>query len=974
MTPTQPPWPQVKALFEQALDLPSAERAAFVLSVDCDAATRQELQSLLLHHEASGRGDALGAPGFLHESVQQMLARSSPNGGAASGADHAGNNVVHIAGRVGQRLGAWEIVRAIGSGGMGEVFEARRADGQYQGRAAIKLLKRGMDSAAVLHRFAQERQALARLSHRHIARLLDAGASEEGLPYFVMDYVQGLPIDQAGAGLALEARLGLFLQLADAVAHAHRNLLVHRDLKPANVLVDGQGQVKLLDFGIAKAIDPLESAGGSESHSTVASQRPYTPHYASPEQVRGEPVSTATDIYSLGVLLYQMLTGTRPTGRAATTPAEAVRSVLEEEPTRPSRLSPTEAVDPRWLQTRKKLEGDLDNILLKALQKPIERRYASVDAMAADVQAFLQGRPVSARSPKVAYVLGKFVRRNRWAVLAGALGGLGLAAGLAAALLQGRPASALGVIGLAAGLLLALVKGRQAEVARSAAVRHVAELRQFSRELVVEYGDAITYVPGGMQRKAAMLRTTLSTLHRLLRDGEADPHLQAEIAALHARLADLQCAGNFNAHEEQDEADRNAQQAVVLFTQAERGVSSLPSRPQSGMQPGAKTLDAATFRWWGRALCVQAKQAQARGDPARALRLLRQSESLLLRALQRFPGHDDLVSEQGAVLQLMAEAHYGWNKVHLGQSDDALAVLQQASTVYQQAVQRRQPPRMEDVFQVGTMAGTRALILARQERWAEALTAAQQALLWRQKAALLEPHNRVVAGAVAAERNLLGGLCINSGRAAQALAHTRVAWVELQALLTEDATQQTWLSQRRFLALNHGRALLAVGQPAEALSVLQVSADWLTALRDAAKASPMHLRRLAQTRLAQAQGLHALGRLAEALALARTAAAELQALVQAQPGDRDHALALGECACALALWCEGRADNRNPGPAVDALSHAEADTDTDTDTEADAAKAWRACALSAYQAAERLQVLTADHARRAHDLGVAAVT
>ena len=235
---------------------------------------------------------------------------------------------------------------------MGKVFEARRADGQYDGRAAVKLLKRGMDSAAVLQRFALERQTLARLSHPHIARLLDAGASDDGLPYFVLEYVHGPPIDQAVRGLALERRLHLFLQLTDAVSHAHRNLLVHRDLKPGNVLVDSDGNVKLLDFGIAKALDPLEGhPGEGSSDTTVAGQCPYTPHYASPEQVRGEPVSTATDIYSLGVLLYQMLTGTRPTGRHATTPAETARSVLEDPPTRPSRLSASQAVDPQWLST-----------------------------------------------------------------------------------------------------------------------------------------------------------------------------------------------------------------------------------------------------------------------------------------------------------------------------------------------------------------------------------------------------------------------------------------------------------------------------------------------------------------------------------------------------------------------------------------------------------------------------------------------
>ena len=230
-TPDAARWAQIKALFEATVDLPAAERGPVIAAAGLDAAALAELRSLLAHH-AAATGDA----DFMAQNAAQALAKAPAQAAAA-----------------GERLGAWAIVRPIGSGGMGEVFEARRADGQYEGRAAVKLLKRGMDSAAVLQRFAQERQALARLSHPHIARLLDAGASDQGLPYFVLEYVDGQPIDTVVRGLTLPARLQLFVQLADAVAHAHRCLLVHRDLKPGNVLADSEGQVKLLDFGIAKA-------------------------------------------------------------------------------------------------------------------------------------------------------------------------------------------------------------------------------------------------------------------------------------------------------------------------------------------------------------------------------------------------------------------------------------------------------------------------------------------------------------------------------------------------------------------------------------------------------------------------------------------------------------------------------------------------------------------------------------------------
>lgn len=551
MALTPEDWRRVKALFEAVAEWPAAQRAERLAAEALPPALQAELQSLLSHHDAA----ITGGQAFLAEGAAQRLAETDAGAGEAT----------RPAVAPGQRLGAWEVLRRIGAGGMGEVFEARRADGSYEGRAAVKLLKRGMDSAAVLQRFAQERQALARLSHPHIARLLDAGASPEGLPYFVLEYVDGRPLDRAVQGQPLVQRLRLFLQLADAVSHAHRNLLVHRDLKPGNVLVDAEGQVKLLDFGIAKALDPLDHPlKPGDGATTVAGQRPYTPHYASPEQVRGEPVSTATDIYSLGVLLYQVLTGTRPTGRKATTPAEAARSVLEDEPTRPSRLSPSEAVDPQWLATRRRLEGDLDNILLKALEKAPERRYASVDAFAADVRAMLEGRPVSARSASPAYVLGKFVRRHRWAVLAGGLGTVGSASGLAAALLQGREAAALGVVGLAGGLGLALFQARQAALARDEARRQLVGVKNIATELVFRYGDAIQQMPGGAQTQEAMLRQTVDSLELTLAQTPDDVDLNVLMASALGRLAQIQGNPTFAGPERAAEAALTVQRARRL--------------------------------------------------------------------------------------------------------------------------------------------------------------------------------------------------------------------------------------------------------------------------------------------------------------------------------------------------------------------------------------------------------------------------
>lgn len=609
-------WARLKAQFDAALDAPPGQREALIAGAGLAAEDEAELRSLLAHHDEATR-------------EQGFLARPPPPPAAP---------------RLGQRLGNWTLVRAIGSGGMGEVFEARRADGQYEGRAAVKLLKRGMDSAAVLERFALERQALARLSHPQIARLLDAGASAEGLPYFVMEYVDGRPIDQAAQGLALEARLGLFLQLADAVAYAHRNLLVHRDLKPGNVLVDETGQVKLLDFGIAKALDPLE---GQLGDTTVGGQRPYTPNYASPEQVRGEPVSTATDIYSLGVLLYQLLTGTRPTGRRATTVAEAARSVLEEEPTRPSRLSPSEAVDPQWLRTRKRLEGDLDNILLKALEKQPALRYASVDALRADVQAHLSGHPVSARAASLGYVTAKWLGRHRAAAAAAALGGLGLVTGLLAALLNDRIALGLGAAGMAVGLTLALLQARRAQLARDdaaqardAATRHLGELRQLANSMVFDVSDALEL--GLTEGRRQLVRLAEQSLERQAAFMQMSDAERITLGVALARLARLE------GHENTNNVG-NLQGSLSLYGRSLQVLEALATRQQRHAA------------WHGAmAIALEGRFAGLRAmrDVDAAMQALERAASHAARAAEITPEDLKLRCHHGQLLYHLAEHAY----------------------------------------------------------------------------------------------------------------------------------------------------------------------------------------------------------------------------------------------------------------------------------------------------------------------------
>jgi serine/threonine-protein kinase len=414
-------WHEVDRLFAEVLDRPPAERTAF-LDEACagDTALRQEVERLLA-------ADAEGSR-FLAGPPDELL------GLALEDREEGGS------------LGPYRLLRKIGSGGMGTVYLARREDEHYERDVAIKVLRSGLASTEVYHRFLAERQILARLEHPNIARLYDGGSTEEGRPYLVMELISGVPVDAYcdQHRLTLDQRLALFQKICSAVAYAHQNLLVHRDLKPANILVTAEGEPKLLDFGIAKRLAP-ETDG---PHETQTRMRMLTPSYASPEQVKGEAITTASDVYSLGVILYELLTGRRPHRIASEAPYEIERAVCEEEPERPSaalfRPEPPDAEEiARARRTRprplaRRLRGDLDNIVLMALRKEPHRRYGAVSQLARDLERHLQNRPVLAQPDTLRYRTRKLLRRHRTAAVAAAVI-VALAAGFVASLIaQGR--------------------------------------------------------------------------------------------------------------------------------------------------------------------------------------------------------------------------------------------------------------------------------------------------------------------------------------------------------------------------------------------------------------------------------------------------------------------------------------------------------------------------------------------------------
>ncbi len=484
-------WQRIEALFEQTLEAPAAERPQFLRAID-DAELRREVESLLHAHEQAGT--------FLEEPDHFFTSQSFEADTLSPG----------------QIIDRYRVIREIGRGGMGAVFLAERADDEYRKQVALKLIKRGMDTESVLRHFRNERQILAGFDHPNIARLLDGGTTEGGLPYFVMEYVEGLPIDEYCNTQALSVieRLKLFREVCAAVSYAHRHLVIHRDIKRSNIVVTVEGAPKLLDFGIAKILQH-----DNEPLATITGMRMMTPEYASPEQIRGQPVTTASDVYSLGLVLYELLCGCSPYQFPSQSPPEMARVITEVEPKKPSTAAKgRESAGSRFtIHHLRSLRGDLDNIVLMALRKEPERRYQSVEQFSEDIQRHLEERPVLARKDTIGYRTAKFARRNKTA--------------LAAAII----------------VLLILIGGiiatsRQAHIAMSEkarAERRFNEVRKLAKSVLFDYHDAIKALPGATKVRELLVKDALNYLDSLAGEAQGDAELQRELAAAYARVGDV---------------------------------------------------------------------------------------------------------------------------------------------------------------------------------------------------------------------------------------------------------------------------------------------------------------------------------------------------------------------------------------------------------------------------------------------------
>ncbi len=500
-------WKKIKEVFNATIDLPENERA--ILFEKCDENTLNKVRKLINANENAQNfieASAIVEVGLFKENEPDFY--------------------------IGKQIDDYKILKEIGHGGMGTVYLAAKPDESFDKKVAVKLIKRGMDTTEVLKRFVMERKILASLENPYIANLIDGGSTTDGLPYLVMEYIEGEPITKFcdSHRFSITERLELFRKVCSAISYAHQNLVIHRDIKPANILVTKDGTPKLLDFGIAKLLNPDWSLETGESTATMF--RLMTPKYASPEQIRGLVITTASDVYSLGVVLYELLSGERPYKIESLMPQEVANVILTKEPLKPSDAGtvekysettnsndkPKNSASPRLPFSASQLKGDLDNIILKALRKEPERRYSSVQEFSEDIRRYLANLPITARADTFIYRTDKFIRRHRFGVAAGLLIFLSLLSGITATGWQAH----------------------QANIEREKAERRFNESRKLSKFLMTDVFESLGTNSGTGQIQKDLAENTLIYLDNLAKEESEDIVLLGELADAYIKLGGVQ--------------------------------------------------------------------------------------------------------------------------------------------------------------------------------------------------------------------------------------------------------------------------------------------------------------------------------------------------------------------------------------------------------------------------------------------------
>jgi tetratricopeptide (TPR) repeat protein len=727
---------KLRVLFEEATELAPEARAQFVdTACNGDSGLKHELEALLAADEAAHEEE------FLRHSAIRNEAFADYATGSALGAT----------------IGNYRLVELIGRGGMGAVYRAVRIDAEFEMSAAVKLIDGAFTSPELIAHFRAERQILANLEHPNIARLLDGGARADGLPYLIMEYVEGIsPYDFArNHNLSTAERLALFRQICSAVHYAHQHMVIHRDLKPANILVTADGIPKLLDFGIAKVLTPEPSRWRDAL--TEPGTLKLTLRYASPEQVRGEPVTTASDVYSLGVILYELLTGHSPYGDADLPTHEIMRIVCEEEPPRPSSYAP-------------KLKGDLDNIILRALRKAPLERYASADQFSEDIRRTLEGRPVLARGDAPLYVAAKFIRRNRVLVVAAAL------------------------------LLVSLVGGLvEVTLARARADRRFNDVRRLAHSVMFDYADAIDRLPGATPVRARLVQDALTYLDNLSKEADT-PQLQREIVDAYVRVSNVQ--GN--------EYENNLGDTQAAMISAYKAVNAAEKLLREDRTAPALASAASAFSTYGSLLYSTGDLKKADGAYQHALDLYQQLAT-------SSPNDLDNKIALSICLRHLGDLYGGYGFQNLGKTPEALAYYQRAKMLTGELA--IQFPGNVDVAKESykTLISLSSEEAAVGEHPA-AVKDLSDALTQIHKVSAADPGDTNPRTELAVAESRLGQMLLDDRNTSAAILHFSQAAGLLNALLKPDPTNATYRRGESVVEAQWAQALRIANQLPEAIS------------------------------------------------------------------------------------------------------------------------------------------------------------
>ena len=878
-------WQVIRRVFHDAVDLPAGERDDFISRAAAgDESLRIEVESLLASHDR--------AASFIESSGDQAstIALEPPT------TDET----------IGRRVGAYKIVREIGRGGMGAVYLGARADDEFSKRVAIKLIRTGMNTEFVVRRFLSERQILANLDHPNIARLLDGGTTEEGLPYFVMEYIEGQAIREYcdTRRLSNEERLKLFQEVCSAVQYAHQNLVIHRDIKPGNILVTADGTIKLLDFGIAKLLAP-----GPGRDETTAAVRVMTPDYASPEQARGDPITTSSDVYSLGVLLYELLTGHQPYRVASGSPADIIRAICEQEPDKPSTavarietipsgegdtsvtvtpesVSKARCSEPHKL--RRQLEGDLDNIVLRAMRKEPQRRYASAEQLSEDIRRYLEGLPVIARKDTFSYRTGKFVRRHKAGVAAAALIALTLVGGI-------------------------ISTTRQTQVARrerATAERRFNDIRQLANSFMFEFHDAIKDLPGSTQARELVVQRALQYLDGLAGEAGADPTLKRELATAYEKVGDVQ--GDPYSPSLGDSASALVSHRKALALRQALAAAD-PSNNGLRQELASSYLKIGDILWldadWGGALDVYGKardlnESLAASDPNN--RKLRYDLSLnyiaigdtfvqsgdldqALAAQQKGLAIREELAATSADIKMKTGVAAAYIKIadvltKKGKLDDAVADYKTAIASFEELYgQDPSSTALRNYLENGLQRLGEALLI--QGQTDQAITRFRRTLELSEAQALADPSNAVAKRNLAGAYTSLAGALAKKGDYAQALTMYDRGLKIVQALSSADPQNAQARGDVETCYESMASVFAETNNLADAERNYRKALAMEEELLGASGGAAQIRNDTADVQLSLANVLRRMGKLTEALELERKALATCQSLVTELPGN-----------------------------------------------------------------------------------------